>query len=149
MNKTGGSMNLHDAIDQNKFIIDNLTLTDDEIQAMDIDALETLKMQIVKKINGLSASIKEKQIEYASGGKSASKEWYMSRKSALSINQRVLTYVNSLIKKRYREARTISDYFMGQAKLFLKENDYETILINAQREMALITRIKIEREKAG
>jgi hypothetical protein len=32
-------MNLHDAIDQNKFIIDNRTLTDDEIQAMDVDAL--------------------------------------------------------------------------------------------------------------
>jgi hypothetical protein len=128
-------MNLHDAIDQNKFIIDNRTITDDEIQAMDIDALETLKMQIVKKITGLSASIKEKQIEYASGGKSASREWYMIRKSALSINQRVLTYINSLIKKRLRTNRNISDYFMSQAKVLLSRETFEHILNNARQEM--------------
>jgi hypothetical protein len=130
-------MNLHDAIDQNKFIIDDRTFTDDEIQAMDIDALETLKMQIVKKITGLSASIKEKQIEYAHGGKSASKEWYMSRKLALSINQRVLTYINSLIKKRLRKARSIGDYFMDQAKASLPREAYENILTNAHNEMQM------------
>jgi hypothetical protein len=128
-------MNLHDAIDQNKFIIDGRTLTDDEIQVMDIDALETLKMQITKKINGLSASIKERQIEYAQGGKSASKEWYMSRRSALSINQRVLTFVNSLIKKRLRQAVTISDYFMDQAKALLPREEFESILSNAHYKM--------------
>lgn len=128
-------MNLHDAIDQNKFIIDDQTLTDDEIQAMDIDALETLKMQIVKKITGLSASIKEKQIEYAQGGKSASKEWYMSRKHALSINQRVLTYVNSLIKKHLRKARSISDYFMDHARVSLPREEYDSILTSAHNEM--------------
>jgi hypothetical protein len=131
-------MNLYDAIDQNKFIIDGRTLADDEIQAMDIDALETLKMQIVKKIAGLSASIKEKQIEYAQGGKSASKEWRMSRKLALSINQRVLAYVNSLIKKRLRTSRSIGDYFMDEAKIFLKPNNYEAILKNARHEMSLL-----------
>ena len=125
-------MNLHDAIDQSKFIIENRTLTDDELQAMDIDDLETLKLQIVKKITGLSASI------YAQRGKSASKEWYMNRRLALSINQRVLTYVNSLIKKRHRKARSISDYFMDEAKLFLKPKEYETILRNAHREMSLL-----------
>jgi hypothetical protein len=124
-------MNLHDAIDQNKFIIDNRTLTDDEIQAMDVDALETLKMQISEKINGLSASIKEKQIEYASEGKSTSKEWYMRRMSALSINRRVLTYVNSLIRK----TKSIGDYFMNQAKVALPREEYESILTNAHNEM--------------
>jgi hypothetical protein len=128
-------MNLYDAIDQNKFIIDGRTLTDDEIQAMDIDALETLKMRIVKKIAGLSASIKEKQIEYAKGGKSASKEWHMSRKLALSINQRVLAYVNSLIKKRLRTSRSIGDYFMSQAKVLLPRGAFESILSNAHQEM--------------
>ena len=128
-------MNLHDAIDQNKFIIDGKTLTDDDIQAMDIDDLETLKMRIAKKTSGISASIKEKQIEYACGGKSAPKEWYMSRKLALSINLRVLTYVNSLIKKRLRSGRTISDHFMEQAKMFLRQEDFENILSNAHQEM--------------
>jgi hypothetical protein len=132
-------MNLRDVIDQNKFIIDDKTFTDDEIQAMDIDALETLKMRITKKINGLSASIREKQIEFSQGGKGVSKEWYMSRRNALSINQRVLTYVNSLIKKRIRRTtRSISDYFMDEAKVFLKPNDYEAILKNARQEMSLL-----------
>jgi hypothetical protein len=126
-------MNLRDAIDQNKFIIEGQTFTDDEIQAMDIDDLETLKMRITKKINGLSASI------YVGGGKSAPKDWYMSRRSALSINQRVLTYVNSLIKKRFREARSIGDYFMDEAKVFLRPKDFEDILKNARNEMALMT----------
>jgi hypothetical protein len=122
-------MNLHDAIDQNKFIIDNRTFTDDELQTMDIDALETLKMRIIKKITGLSTSI------YAKGGKSASKEGYMIRRLALSINQRVLTYVNSLIKKRLRKARSISDYFMDEAKELLPRGAFESILNNAHQEM--------------
>jgi hypothetical protein len=135
VNKTGGSMNLYDAIDQNKFIIDDITFTDDEIQDMDIDALETLKIQILKKITGLSAAIKEKQIEYARGGNSASKEWYMNRRLALSINQRVLIYIKSLIKKRLRKARSISDYFMDQAKVNLPREEYESILTSAHNEM--------------
>jgi hypothetical protein len=128
-------MNLHDAIDQNKFIIDDRTLTDDDIQAMDIDELETLKMLITKKITGISASIKEKQIECASGGKRASRQWYMSRKNALSINQRVLTYVNSLIKKHLRKSRTISDHFMEQAKVILPREEFESVLSSAHQEM--------------
>ena len=129
-------MNLQDAIDQKKFIIEDRTLTDDDIQAMSIDELETLKMQITKKISGLSASLKEKQIDYANGGQGSSKEWYMSRRSALSINQRVLTYINSLIKKhRIRTSRTISDYFMVKAKAVLPRADFENILGEAQKEM--------------
>jgi hypothetical protein len=125
-------MNLHDAIDQNKFIIDDKTLTDNEIQAMDIDALETLKMRINKKINGISASIKEKQIDYAEGGERAPKEWYMSRRHALSINQRVLTYVNSLIKKRRGAEKSLADCFVDKARIFLSTGDFETILNMAQ-----------------
>ena len=128
-------MNLNDVIDQNKFVIYGRELTDDDIQAMDIDELETLKMQINKRISGLSASIKEKQIEYANDGISASKEWYMSRKYALSINQRVLTYVNSLVRKRLRAGRSISDYFMDQAKTYLSPKEYGNILNNAHKEM--------------
>jgi hypothetical protein len=59
----------------------------------------------------------------------------MSRKLALSINQRVLTYVNSLIKKRIRTSRTISDYFMNQAKARLPREEYESILTGAYNEM--------------
>jgi hypothetical protein len=129
-------MNLYDVIDQNKFFIDGLTLTDEEIQAMKAEALETLKMRITKKITGLSAAIKEKQIEYAQGGKSASKEWYMSRRSALSINQRVLTYVNSLIKQRRRSVKNFGDCFMDQAKAKLPREVFESILTGTYNEVA-------------
>jgi hypothetical protein len=122
-------MNLRDAIDRDEFIIDGRTLADGEIQAMDIDDLETLKMLISKKISGLSASL------YAGGGKNAPKEWYMNRKLALSINQRVLTYANSLIKKRLREAGGVRGCFMDRAEELLPREEFERILSSARREM--------------
>jgi hypothetical protein len=129
-------MNLYDAIDQDKFIIDDRTFTDDEIQAMDIDALETLKMQILKKINGLSAAVKEKQLECARGGESESKEWHMRRIRALSINQRVLTYVNVLLKRRLRMSRTTGDHFINKAKDILPRDVFDRILSDVRQEMA-------------
>jgi hypothetical protein len=128
-------MNLKDAFDQDKFVIDDNEYTDEDFEAMSFDDLETIKMRINKKISGISASIKEKQIEYSNGGKGTSKSWYMSRRSALSINQRVLTYVNCLIKKRFRSERKISDYFMKSAKNVLPRGEFENILSKAYLEM--------------
>ena len=126
-------MTLHDAIDQDVFNIDDTQYTDADLQAMSVDELETLKMRINKRISGLSAAIREKQIDYSNGGKRAEKDWYMNRKLALSINQRVFTYVNSLVKNRRRLERTISDYFMEQAKTVLSRTDFELILNKAQQ----------------
>ena len=131
-------MTLRDAIDRDLFIIDGCQYTDAYIQRMALDDLETLKMRINKKISGLSASIKEKQIDYASGGERAAKKWYMDRRLALSINQRVLAYIKCLIKKRLREGRKISDYFMDEAKTALPPGEYDRILHNAQREMQIL-----------
>ena len=128
-------MTLQDAIDQDVFIIDDCQFTDVDLQGMNGDELETLKMRINKKISGISASIKEKQIDYANSGKRASKNWYMNRKLALSINQRVLTYVNFLIKKKRRGEKSISDFFMDAAKNILPSQDYELILDDAHKEM--------------
>jgi hypothetical protein len=128
-------MNLKDAFDQDKFVIDDNEYTDEDFQAMSFDDLETIKMRINKKISGISASIKEKQIEYSNGGKGTSKAWYVSRRSALSINQRVLTYVNYLIKKHFQSKRKFSDYFMEAAKTFLPRRDFENILSEARQEM--------------
>ena len=110
-------MTLFDAIDQNVFIIDDEEISDDEIRAMSIDDLETLKIRINKRISGISASIRDKKYDYRTTGIAASKTWYMKSKSALSINQRVLSYVNYLVKKRVKTSRTISDYFMEQARV--------------------------------
>jgi len=130
-------MSLRDAIDQDKFIIDEHKLSDSDIQAMSIDELETLKLRINKRISGIESSIKEKQNEYASGGQRASREWYKNKRNALSINKRVLSYVNSVVKQRIRTSRSISDYFMDQARAILSKKDFELILGNAHREKEL------------
>ena len=115
-------MTLHDAIDKDHFIIDDIRYADTEIQEMSIDDLETLKMRIMKKISGISASLKEKQIDYANSGKRASKNWYMNRKLALSINQRVLTYISSLIKKKSKAEKTFGDFFVDAANKVLSDD---------------------------
>jgi len=125
-------MKLRDAIDKDLFIIDDNQFTDADLQKMSVDELETLKMRINTKISGISASLKEKQIDYANGGKGTTKDWYMTRKYALSINQRALTYINTVIKKRRRTGRSISDLFMDQAKIVLPSREYEQILNSAQ-----------------
>jgi hypothetical protein len=128
-------MTLKDAFDQEKFVIDDAQYTDDDLQSMSLDDLDTLRMRINKKISGLSAFISTKKMEYANGGKGTTTESYMRYRSALSINQRVLTYVNYLIKKRNRTSRTIADCFMNQAKTVLSQEDFDLVLSNAKREM--------------
>jgi len=125
-------MTLHDAIDQDVFKIDDNEYTDADLQAMSLDDLETLRVRINKKISGISAIIKEKQIEYANGGEGWTKEQFRRHRSAMSINQRVLSYVNSLIKKHRISGRTTSDYFMEQAKAYLPLDVYDRILSRAR-----------------
>ena len=128
-------MTLHDAIDSDYFKIDNTRYTDTEIQEMSVDDLDTLKMRIMKKISGISASLKEKQIDYADSGKRAPKNWYMNRKLALSINQRVLAYVNSLLRKHRERKAEMVDYFIEHAKVILPSMLFEEILYKAQNSL--------------
>jgi len=128
-------MTLKDALDQEKFVIEDKEYTDNDLQAMSLDELETLRMQINKKIYGLSTIIKEKQVDYANGGKGAEKEWFTKHKTALWINQNVLAYVNYLIKKSRMNERKMSDYFMNEAKKILPREEFENILTKANLEM--------------
>jgi hypothetical protein len=128
-------MTLKDAFDQEIFVIDGKEYTDEDFQMMPLDGLETLRLRINKKISGLTAAISEKKMDYADGGKGASKEWMIRHKLALSINKRVLTYVKHLINKRNRGERKISDYFMDAAKSVLPRGDFENILTKAHQEM--------------
>jgi hypothetical protein len=123
--RTGGTMTLRDAIDKDQFIIEKVCYSDDELRAMSLDKLETLKMQITKKINGLSLSLKEKQDDSFNGG----------RKRALYINQRVLVYVNCLMKKHSLQKLSIADYFFEHAKAILPPMLFEQILNDAQTSM--------------
>jgi hypothetical protein len=92
------------------------------------------------KIRSLSASIKTRQMEYASGGEVTTKEWYINHKYALNINQCVLPFINSLIKIRKKESRDLCDYFMDEAKAYLNPMEFKAILKNARHEMDLINR---------
>ncbi|GHU83774.1 hypothetical protein FACS189468_9180 [Spirochaetia bacterium] len=133
-------MTLRDAIDKEYFYIENISYSDNDLKTMSLDELETLKMLITKKISGLSLLLKEKQADNFNE-ENVSKGWSMSRKRALYINQRVLVYVSSLMKKqRKKETRGLCDYFMDEAKSYLKANDFEAILQNARREMDLMIR---------
>jgi hypothetical protein len=128
-------MNLQDAIGKTVYIIENDQYTDSDIKNMSIDELERLKMRINLKIDGLSSAIKAKQIEYANGGEGSTKEWYVTHRYALTINQRMLPYINNIIKniiKRKRSEKSLGDHFMDQARQLLPQNDFETILKNAQ-----------------
>jgi len=130
-------MTLHDAIDKDVFTIEDSQYTDADFQKMTVDELETMRLRISKKISGLSTAIAGQKIDYANGGKGSSKDSYLRHRSALTINQRVLTYVNTLIKKHLRASRTISDYFMDQAKTNLPRKDFELILSKAHQQMEI------------
>jgi hypothetical protein len=132
-------MNLRDAIGKDFYVIDGSGYIDEDLKKMSLEALESLRLRIELKISSLSMSIKANQIDYASSGKGTTKEWYTKHKYVLSINQRVLPYIANLIKQRRREQRrNISDYFMDEAKAYLKQNDFEEILKNARHEMAIL-----------
>jgi hypothetical protein len=115
-------MTLRDAIDKDFFYIENISYSDDELRAMSLDGLETLKMQITKKISGLSLSLKEKPDDGFHGG----------RKRALYINQRVLVYVSSLMKKHSQKKTSLADYFFECARSILPPMLFEQILCEAQ-----------------
>jgi hypothetical protein len=132
------NVNRQDAIEKDIYIIEGNQYTATDLKRMSLEDLESFRMRIDLKISSLSLIIKTKQIDYTSGGKGTAKEWYTRHKYALSINQRVLPYIANLIKRRRGELRSISDYFMDEAKVFLKSNEYEAILKNAQHEMSLL-----------
>jgi len=128
-------MTLNDAIGKDKYIIDEACYTDKDLQAMSADDLEALKMRIANKISGLAAKIQNKRMEYNNGGEGASKQWYANHKYLLSINEKVLPYINSLLKQRRRSERNLGDAFMDQAKRILAPKDFDAIFIQAQNEM--------------
>ena len=115
-------MNLRDAIDKDQFIIEHVCYSDSEIKAMSLDELETLKMQITKKISGLSLALKNNPNDNFSMGK----------KRSLYLNQRVLVYVNSLLKKHEQNKTSLPERFIERAKAILPPELFEEILSEAQ-----------------
>lgn len=126
-------MSLKDAIGKDAYIIDGASYTDNDLQAMSTDDLEKLKMRIADKISGLAAAIQKKRIDYSNGGEGATKKWYADHKFLLSLNEKVLPYINSLLKRRRRSEINLGDAFMNQAKQILPAKDFEVILLLAQK----------------
>ena len=126
-------MNLEDVFDKDIFTLDEEHYTDKDFQSMSLDELETLKMRINKSIRAISEAIKEKQIDYFNGGKGAMK-WIINRKRERSIKERIVGYINYLIKKQIRENRSINDIFVDHAKIVLPKAEFESILATAHRE---------------
>jgi hypothetical protein len=124
-------MNLQDAIGKDVYIIENDRYSDIDIKTMPLDELDRLKMRINLKIDGLTSAIKAKRIEHAKGWEGLTKEWYVKHRHALTINQRMVPYINAVIRHR-RAKKSLGDHFIDQARRLLPQNDFETILKSAQ-----------------
>lgn len=120
------------------FKIDNDRYNDEALAAMPVDGLKALKTRIETKIQTLAGQIRAKKIEYAEGGEGATREWYMNHKYALNINQRILPFLADMIKQRNREERSLADYFVDEARLYLDKETYDAIMRNAMREKNLL-----------
>jgi hypothetical protein len=121
------------------FKLDNNSYGDADLARMSADELKSLKARVDAKIHFLASAIKQKRIDFSSGGKGASKEWYANKKYALMIYQRILPYLNDLIKQRNRDERSLSDYFVDEARIYLPGKDFDAIMQNAEREKRLMT----------
>jgi len=122
----GGSMNLIDAIGKEHFIFEEKQYTHDDFVNMPSDELEAFKARINVKITDIADIIKEKR-------KIETKEWYSRRKYVLSLHNKMIPYIKSILKERRKAERNIGDCFMDQAKLMLPADDFEHILNNAQK----------------
>jgi len=127
---------LWNVIGQDVFRIDDEQYNDADFQAMSIDELEVMKLRISKIISGLSTAIANSKLDSANGKEAVSKEWLVSRRSALSINERVSGYVKSLISYRLRMKKTTNECFVRNAKATLPPELFNQLMNKAQQETA-------------
>jgi hypothetical protein len=133
-------MKLEQVIGTSYFKIEKYRYNDESLKGMSIDELKILKTRVETKIQILAAQIKAKKIEFAGGGKGATREWYMNHKYALDMNQRILPFLADLIKQRNREERSLSDYFVDEARIYLDKEIFANIMRNAEREKNILTK---------
>jgi hypothetical protein len=131
---------LEQAIGRSCFKIEKYRYDDESLVGMSIDELKILKTRIETKVQILAAQIKAKKIEFAEGGKGATREWYVNHKYALDMNQRMIPFLAGLIKQRNREERSLSDYFVDEARIYLDKEAFDSIMRNAEREKNLLTK---------
>ena len=123
-------MRLTDAIGKEIFIFEDNEYTHDDFVKMSSEELATLKARINLKVTNIADIIEEKK-------ETESKDWVKRRKYVLSLYNKMIPYINSLLKKRHKIERNLGDCFMDQARLILSSEQYEMILSNAGREYRL------------
>ena len=117
-------MNLMDAIGKDIYIFEDKKYTDEDFQKMSSEELATFKARINLRITDTIDIIKEFR-------ETRNREWLERKQFAKSLNQKMIPYINELLRKRYKQERSISDYFMDAAKVILPPNEFEMILNNA------------------
>jgi len=123
-------MTLSDAIGKEIFIFDNKEYTEDDFNNLSYEELETLKARINLKITNTVDLIKQyKKIE--------DKEWLRRKQYVVSVNNKIIPFINAVIRKQKKRNRGLGDYFMDQAKLILPPEDFDSILESAGNEMRL------------
>ena len=132
-------MKIKEVIGKSYFKIDSDQYTDERLAFISIDDLKNLKTRIEMKIKTLTAQMKIKKIEYIKSGPSTEREWYTNRKYALSVNQRMLPFLSEMINQRNRKERSLADYFLDEARVFLDKETYNAIMQNAMREKKLLS----------
>jgi len=129
-------MNLIDAIGKDFFIFEEKQYTDADFQKMTAEELATFKARVNLKISNVADIVKEKRHRETA-------EWYKRRKYVLSLYNKMIPYINSLLEKHYKMGRSISDYFLSTAKVLLKPDVFEEILRYAELDY------KSSREREG
>jgi hypothetical protein len=119
--------------------IEKVRYDDEALAAMSADELKILKSKIEMKAQIVAAQLKVKKIEYANGGEGATREWYNNHKYVLRVCERMIPFLADLIKKRNTEERSISDYFLDEARIYLDKEVFDTIMQNAMREKRLLS----------
>ena len=120
-------MKLKDVIGKEIFLFEEREYTDDDFLKMSADDLATFKARVNLKITNIADIIEEKRRE-------ESRDWYKRRKYALSLHTKMIPYLNSLLKQRYKKERNFADYFFDEARRTLPPKDFEAIMSNAQIE---------------
>jgi len=120
-------MKLTDAIGKEIFKFENVEYSHDDFIKMSSEELSTFKARINLKVTNIADIIEEKKsVE--------SKDWIKRRKFVLSLYNKMIPYINSLLKQRHKKERGLGDCFMDQARIILSPEQYELILSNAGRE---------------
>jgi hypothetical protein len=123
-------MKLTDAIGKEKFLFEDNEYTHDNFIKMSSEELTTLKARINLKVTNIADIIEQKK-------ETETKDWVKRRKYVLSLYNKMIPYINNLLKQRHKKERSLGDCYLDQARIILSPELHEMLLSNAGREYRL------------